>query len=91
MTHTCCVRVVVGVCLSLPIYLVGIELCTRLPLYLCYQLNNTLRCLFYETVHEQEGFTVTTALVSQTVRKFANCKAPGADEIHAMWLKYLPS
>ena len=51
----------------------------------------TLRCLFSETVHDQEDFTVTTTLVSQTVKKFANWKAPGADEIHAVWLKHLSS
>ena len=32
----------------------------------------TLKCLFAETVHEHEGFIVTPALVSHTVRNFAN-------------------
>ena len=51
---------------------------------------SALKQLFATSVHQQAEFAITSESVSQTIKKFANWKAPGSDVIHAVWLKHLP-
>ena len=51
----------------------------------------TLNELYSESVHQQAQFTITSASVSQALKKIANWKAPGSDAVRTIWLKHLPS